>query len=212
MPIEADLTMEEHRIGENCAVFGVFAPGLDVARMACTALFAVQHRGEEAGGIAVSNHEWSVNHTGMGLVSQVLTENTLKMLKGGAAIGHNRYSTTGASKLENAQPVVLDEVDGKHLALAHNGNLINTLELAQTVKEDGREISATTDSMVMARALFRAYRDMPIEDAVKEVFPEFLGAYSLVILTCDELVAVRDPMGFPPLSFGRPHEYYCIAS
>jgi len=212
MPLEADSFLDDESIGESCAIFGAFAPEFDVARMAFFALFSMQHRGQESSGIAVANPEWIVSHTGMGLVSHVFNEHMLRMLKGVAAIGHNRYSTTGISRIENAQPVVFDQIPGKHLALAHNGNLVNAQMLYNDLVGSGAKLSATTDSVVMAHMLQEAYSEMPIEDAILEVFPQFKGAYSAVILTNNELIAVRDPMGFRPLCLGRRGENYCVAS
>lgn len=220
MPLEAEPLFDSEspeagddpRIGENCAVFGVYAPGHDVSRIAFFGLFSMQHRGQESSGIAVANPEWIVSHAGMGLVNQVFTEKTLKVLKGIAAIGHNRYSTTGASKIENAQPVVLDGVPGKHIALAHNGNIINAAELYQEVRSSGKNHIPTTDSAVMARVLLESYKDKSIEDAILDVFPRFIGAYSLLILTNDKLVAVRDPLGIRPLSIGKRNGHYMFSS
>lgn len=220
MPLEAEPFFdsgpqgggEDARIGENCAVFGVYAPGHDVSRVTFFGLFSMQHRGQESSGIAVSNPEWIVSHTGMGLVNQVFTEKTLKMLKGAAAIGHNRYSTTGASKIENAQPVTLDGIPGKHLALAHNGNLINAGALYQELRSEGANHIPTTDSAVMARMLLESYKDRTIEEAILDVFPRFIGAYSLLILTNDKLIAVRDLLGIRPLSIGKRGGQYMFAS
>ncbi len=132
--------------------------------------------------------------------------------EGAAAIGHNRYSTTGASKIENAQPVVLDSEPGKHLALAHNGNLINTAELYAELRAKGANHIPTTDSAVMARILLESYKTKSIEEAILEVFPRFTGAYSLLVLTNDKLIAVRDPLGIRPLSIGKRNGHYMFAS
>ncbi|MEP0814768.1 MAG: amidophosphoribosyltransferase [bacterium] len=212
--LEADSFLEANHVGENCAVFGVFSPARDVARITFYGLFTMQHRGQESSGIAVANPDWITCHVDMGLVSQVFKERTLRMLKGAAAIGHNRYSTTGSSKLENAQPVVIDDTPGKHIALAHNGNLVNSIELLRELGGNGRAYGggASTDSYLMARILSDAYKTKPIEDAIMEVFPRFRGAYSLLILTNSELIAVRDPLGIRPLSIGKIGNEYCFAS
>jgi amidophosphoribosyltransferase len=214
MPLETDDSVFERGrgIGESCAVFGVFGPDLDVSRITFFGLFSMQHRGQESSGIAVANPEWIVSHVDMGLVSHVFNERTLRMLKGIAAIGHNRYSTTGDSKRENAQPVVLDHIPGKHLALAHNGNLVNTRELYAELQKLGIRSTATTDSVLMAHLILEEYKDSTIEEALMKALPRFRGAYSLALLTNNELIAARDPHGFRPLCIGARDNNFCIAS
>jgi amidophosphoribosyltransferase len=188
---------------DQCGVFGVFAPGrdVDVARLTYFGIYALQHRGQESAGIAVSDGERIRCHKNMGLVSQVFEERDLARLRGGIAIGHTRYSTTGSSWLCNAQPIMVETPYGP-LAVAHNGNIVNTRHLRRQLEEDGVSFESTNDSEVLARCLASMYRG-DIVRAVRETMAEVQGAYSVAVLTRNELVGFRDPNGIRPL---------CVAS
>lgn len=187
---------------EECGIFGVFAPGEDVARLTFFGLFALQHRGQESAGIAVSDGETISVHKEMGLVTQVFTEKALTGLRGHIAIGHTRYSTTGSSVLRNAQPLHCCLHTGT-VAVAHNGNLINTEELRREMEADGVAFESTNDSEVIAR-LIAGQRDADtLAEAVRGAMRRIRGAYSLAILTETQLVGVRDPYGVRPLCLGR---------
>ena len=185
---------------EECGIFGIFAPGEDVARITYFGLFALQHRGQESAGIAVSNGREIIVHKEMGLVTQVFDEATLRALRGSIAIGHTRYSTTGSSVVRNAQPICCTFAS-RQLAVAHNGNLINTAALRAELQAQGVDFTSTNDSEVIALLLSR-HPGEGLEAALREVLPKLHGAYSLVIMGRDQLVAVRDPHGVRPLCLG----------
>jgi amidophosphoribosyltransferase len=196
---------------EECGVIGVFAPYEDVARMTFFGLYALQHRGQEAAGIAVADGQTISMHKGVGLVSQVFTANTMAELKGHYAIGHTRYSTTGSSLLRNAQPFMIETIHGP-LALAHNGNLINSTELRNELMEHGVGLSSSSDTEVMTMMLARN-GGSTWEERIKTAMKKWIGAYSLVILTRDCVYAVRDPWGFRPLCIGLlPSGGHAVAS
>lgn len=196
---------------DECGVFGIFAPGEEVARICFFGLFALQHRGQESAGIAVSNGHSLLLHKDMGLVTQVFDEDSIAHLIGDSAIGHTRYSTTGSSVLCNAQPIISTSVVGD-IAVAHNGNLVNTEKLRLEMEASGCTFETTNDSEVIAQML-AFYNRGSIEDAVKEVMSRIQGAYSLVVLTPDKLLAVRDPYGIRPLCVGRMGKgHYVVAS
>ncbi len=185
---------------EECGVIGIFAPNEDVARMAYFGLYALQHRGQEAAGIAVADGQ-SINLIkNTGLVSQVFTPQNLAGLRGSYAIGHTRYSTTGSSLLRNAQPFSFETIHGP-LALAHNGNLINSYELRQDLLRKGVGLSSTSDTEVITLMLAGA-EGANWGERIRNTMPRWKGAYSLVLLTSDCVFAVRDPWGFHPLSVG----------
>jgi amidophosphoribosyltransferase len=214
---------------EACGVFGVWAPGEDVAKLAYYGLYALQHRGQESAGIAVSDGSRIMVHKEMGLVAQVFDEPALTALRGHIAVGHCRYSTTGASVWANAQPT-FRSTPTTSLALGHNGNLINTRELAALLGEAGQgsgEIAATSDTDVLT-ALFVSDRVPPgdagtptevragaptgVEAAAAAVLPLAKGAYSLVFMDEQTLYAARDPHGFRPLVLGRLKGGWVVAS
>ncbi|MEK7848812.1 MAG: amidophosphoribosyltransferase, partial [Chloroflexota bacterium] len=195
---------------EACGIFGVYAPGEDVARLTFYALFALQHRGQESSGIATADGHHIHAHTGMGLVAQVFTERTIARLGGRSAIGHHRYSTTGSSRLANAQPVLL-EGPGDHLALAHNGNIINAPPLRQELEEQGLTFRSSTDSEVIAQ-LIQTAPGRDILARIRHVCNRLRGAYSLTILTPDGLIGVRDPFGVRPLCLGQLDGGWVLAS
>ncbi len=194
---------------DECGVFGLYAPEHDVARMAYFALYALQHRGQESAGIATVQDGLIITTREQGLVNQVFDEPKLRALAGDMAIGHVRYSTTGSSAWENAQPVWRS--DRRELALAHNGNLINAVELHSQLRERGVEFRSTSDSEIIA-ALLSDHEGPRIEDAVTEVMPQLAGAYSTVVMTRDAVVAFRDPAGLRPLVLGQLGDRYCVAS
>jgi amidophosphoribosyltransferase len=194
---------------DECGVFGVFAPEHDVARLAYFALYALQHRGQESAGIATAEDGHIMALRDLGLVSQVFDEPKLQALGGQMAIGHVRYSTTGSSAWENSQPI--HRSDRRELALAHNGNLINALELHLGLRERGVRFSSTSDSEIIA-ALLSMHEEDDIEDAVEDVLPQLEGAFSTVVMTTDKVVAFRDPAGLRPLAIGQIGDRYCVAS
>lgn len=185
---------------EECGVVAIFAPNEDVARMAFYGLFALQHRGQEAAGIAVSDGHAIRMYKDVGLVSQVFTPANLAPLTGNFAIGHNRYSTTGSSTARNAQPFLLETRHGP-VAVAHNGNLINSADLRQKLLENGVGLFSSSDTEVIAQMLAGAEGSSTFE-RLKNAMLSWKGAYSLVILTIDGVFVARDPWGFRPLSVG----------
>ena len=168
---------------DECGVFGVYAPESDVARLAYFALYALQHRGQESAGIAAAQGGHIMTLRDLGLVSQVFDEQKLRALTGEMALGHVRYSTTGSSAWENAQPV--HRSDRRELALAHNGNLINAVELHDELRAKGVELRSTSDSELIA-ALLSTHEAERIEDAVADVVPRLEGALSTVVMTTVE--------------------------
>ena len=186
---------------EECGVFGIFAPGEEVARITFFGLFALQHRGQESAGIAVSNGRQLRIHKDMGLVTQVFDEDVIKSLPGISAIGHTRYSTTGSSVLCNAQPLSCFS-EFSEIAVAHNGNLVNTNSLREELLAEGCVFETTNDSEVIAQLLARLHKGC-IEETVQEAMTHLQGAYSLVVLTPDKLIGVRDPYGIRPLCIGH---------
>jgi amidophosphoribosyltransferase len=186
---------------EECGLIGVYAPNEDVARMAFFGLFALQHRGEEAAGIAVADGQAIRLHKDIGLVTAVFTPQDLAPLQGHYAIGHTRYSTTGASLARNAQPVLIETQHGP-LAVGHNGNLVNAAELRRELLLRGVGLSSTSDSEIFPMMLASA-GGATWDERIKNAMPKWRGAYSLVILTRDGVFAVRDPWGFRPLNVGR---------
>jgi len=195
---------------EACGVFGIYAPDEDVARLTFFALFALQHRGQESAGIAAADGENIQVCTGMGLVSQVFSEAFLSKLSGNIAIGHNRYSTLGSSRMANAQPIIVGEGD-EMIALAHNGNIVNAEYLHQELSELGYTFRTTTDSEVIANLILSA----PGNDLIAKIryaISRLQGAYSLTILTRNRLLAVRDPLGVRPLCLGSSDGGWVVAS
>ena len=194
---------------DECGVFGVYAPESEVARLAYFGLFALQHRGQESAGIAACEDGHIMTVRDLGLVSQVFDEQKLKALTGDMAVGHVRYSTTGSSAWENAQPVYRS--DHRHLALAHNGNLINAVELHGELLDKGVSFRSTSDSEIIA-ALLSTHPADTIEEALAETLPRLQGAFSTVVMTTDKLVAFRDGAGLRPLSLGKIGERWVVAS
>lgn len=186
---------------ESCGVFGVYAPDEDVARIAFFGLYALQHRGQESAGIATSNSHTLYLKTGMGLVSQVFDEDDLGYLPGKFAIGHTRYSTTGASRLDNAQPFRVSGPNGE-LALGHNGNIVNAAVLREDMKREGIQFTTGSDSEVIAQMLVNA-PGAGWKERWAHVMRKLNGAYSLAVITPEAMMMARDPMGNRPLCLGR---------
>lgn len=221
-----DLMPGEKGPQDACGVFGVWAPGEDVAKLTYYGLYALQHRGQESAGIATSNGQQILVYKDMGLVSQVFDERSLSTLRGHMAVGHCRYSTTGGSTWENAQPT-LGGHDTGTVALAHNGNLINSAELlelvearAETPEVDGTwrglskgELSRgnTTDTALVT-ALLAGEQDRSLEEAAMELLPQLRGAFCFVFMNEDTLYAARDPQGLRPLVIGRLERGWVVAS
>jgi amidophosphoribosyltransferase len=195
---------------ESCGVFGIYAPGINVAQTTFFALFALQHRGQESAGIAVSDGNGIKLHTRMGLVSQAFTETDLALLQGYVGIGHNRYSTTGSSKPMNAQPIIAKS-EGLSIALAHNGNIINARLLRDELQQRGYQFNTSSDSEVIGN-LILASSGQNWQEKIEHATHRLQGAYSLVILAEDKLIGVRDPFGVRPLCLGTIDGGWCIAS
>ncbi|MDO8658387.1 MAG: amidophosphoribosyltransferase [Candidatus Levybacteria bacterium] len=198
------------KLHDKCAVFGIYDPGLDVARISYYALYGLQHRGQESSGIAVSNGKRFKLRRGMGLVRDVFKKekDIARLGKGMIAVGHNRYSTTGSSHICNAQPFHLEK-DGRQIIIAHNGNIVNTKELKAKVKEI--KLNSTTDTEVIGALLLES-KKTTWEERFDEVLPQVEGAYSLVIATRDLLFGIRDPHGVRPLVIGQLNDGWVLSS
>ena len=214
---EIDRNLDETGVKEECGVFGIYDfDGRDVASTIYYGLFALQHRGQESCGIAVSETSGPkgkvVSYKGMGLVNEVFTQDNLEMMKGDIGVGHVRYSTAGASTRENAQPLVLNYVKGT-LALAHNGNLINAAALRHDLEYTGAIFQTTIDSEVIAYQIARErLQTNTVEEAVNRACQKIQGAYSLVVMSPRKLIGARDPYGFKPLCIGKRENSYIITS
>ncbi|MDT4937899.1 MAG: amidophosphoribosyltransferase, partial [Pseudonocardiales bacterium] len=211
-----DLSPDESGPQDACGVFGVWAPGEQVSKLTYFGLYALQHRGQEAAGMAVSDGSTLVVYKDLGLVSQVFDETTLAALQGHIAVGHTRYSTTGSTTWENAQPSFRTTSTGTGLALGHNGNLVNTADLAEEARAAGviggdRGLGATTDSDLLT-AMLASRPDVSVEQAAVEVLPKLRGAYSLVFMDEHTLYAARDPQGVRPLVLGRLERGWVVTS
>ncbi len=212
-----DLLPGEKGPQDQCGVFGVWAPGEEVAKLTYFGLYALQHRGQESAGIATSNGKKLTVYKDMGLVSQVFTESALEALVGHVAIGHTRYSTTGSSSWRNAQPTLGRTASGT-VALGHNGNLTNTAELLEMLRsrypdQSENEITGgnTTDTAVLT-ALLAGNPDNSLEGTAMELLPKVRGAFSLVFMDEQTLYAARDPQGVRPLVLGRLNSGWVVAS
>jgi len=195
---------------EECGVFGIFAPGEDVARLTFFGLYALQHRGQESAGIATSDGDHLSIRTRIGLVSQAFTEDDLQLLPGHIAVGHARYSTQGSSNARNAGPMVAQCSAGP-IAVAHNGNLTNAMRLREELEEQGERFLTSTDSEVLTRLIaVTPGETLPVK--TRRAMARMIGAYSLCILGRDRLLAVRDPLGVRPLCLGRLGGFWVVAS
>ena len=195
---------------EACGVFGVYGEGVEAARITYFGLYALQHRGQESAGIASSDGAELRFYKDMGLVSQVFTEDILRQLEGFIACGHNRYSTTGGSRPENAQPVFADGDLGR-IFVAHNGNLVNSPTLRRRLERGGATFRTTTDSELIA-ALIAGAPGPTWEARITWAMPRMVGSYSLVMMTRDRLIGARDPLGNRPLCIGRRGHAWVFAS
>ncbi|MGH8826912.1 MAG: amidophosphoribosyltransferase, partial [Jiangellaceae bacterium] len=211
-----DIDPQEKGPQDACGLFGVWAPGEDVAKLTYFGLYALQHRGQESAGIAVGNAEQILVYKDMGLVSQVFDESTLNSLTGHVAVGHTRYSTTGSSEWQNAQPT-LGATPAGTVALAHNGNLTNTADLLDLVRSRvgtavGELRYGNTTDTALVTALLGSYADRSLEESAVEVLPQLAGAFSLVFADESALYAARDPQGVRPLVLGRLERGWVVAS
>ncbi len=199
----------EPRKREECGIFGIYGHE-DAAKLTYFGLYALQHRGQESAGIAVSDGCQIQDYKHMGLVPDVFDEQTLNQLRGHMAIGHVRYSTTGSSLLSNAQPFVVFH-DNEHYAIGHNGNLINAYELRRELESNGAIFQSTMDTEVVMHLMAKNLKH-GIDQALVEVMTRIKGAYSLVMCTKDKLIGVRDPRGFRPLCLGKLNDSHVLAS
>ena len=213
--------LDENEPREECGVFGVWAPGEDVAKLSYYGLYALQHRGQEAAGIAVSDGSQIVVFKDLGLVSQVFDEQTLAAMPGHIAVGHCRYSTTGSTTWENAQPIFRNTAAGTGVALGHNGNLVNTADLAARARQAGlidargsssAAVPATTDSDILGALLAHDTADTTLEQAALNLLPTVRGAFCLTFMDENTLYAARDPYGVRPLVLGRLDRGWVVAS
>lgn len=195
---------------ECCAVAGIYAPNEDVARLTFFTLFALQHRGQESSGIATTNGKRIQIYANMGLVSQVFNEDSLSQLTGDIAIGHNRYSTSGSSRIRNVQPIIVGE-DSNTIAIAHNGNIVNAEHLYQELSDHSYTFRSSTDTEVIANLIVSApHKDWV--DKIRYAMHRLQGAYSLTLMTNHRLFGVRDPLGIRPLCLGAINGGWVIAS
>jgi amidophosphoribosyltransferase len=197
-------------LGEKCGIFGVYQHP-EAAKLTYLGLYALQHRGQESSGIVSSDGNTLHAEIGMGLVADVFNERRLAKLPGHMAIGHNRYSTTGSTLLRNAQPMVIGYAGGS-LAIGHNGNIVNAIEIRQDLEQQGAIFRSTTDTEVIVHLIARS-TETRLADQVVDALRRVQGAYSLLLMTEKELIGVRDPYGFRPLVLGRlGEETYILSS
>ncbi len=198
------------KLGEKCAVFGIYGKGLDVSRLAFFGLYSLQHRGQENSGIATTDGEEIFCHKGTGLVAQVFNEKIIQSLPGYIAVGHNRYSTSSGLGIEYAHPI---EVSDKSMTLVHNGNLPSTTLLVNFLKTKGLEFPKASDSMIITEAIHSIVKKgVPIEEAIEQIFPLMTGSFSLLIMTKNKLIALRDQFGIRPLSIAKLNGGFVFAS
>ena len=197
-------------INEKCGVFGIYGHK-EASTITYHGLFALQHRGQESSGIVTTDGRLSYKHLGMGLVADIFSEpKVLDELKGHIAIGHNRYSTTGASKIANIQPLVFNLFNYK-IAISHNGNLVNTTSLRKKLMEEGTIFQTTTDTELIIHLIAKS-KSKKMADKIRDALNNVTGAYSMVLMTEKNLIAVRDSYGFRPLCLGKLGDSYVIAS
>jgi amidophosphoribosyltransferase len=190
------------RMHEECGLFGIDAPGEDVANLTYFGLYALQHRGQESAGIATADGHGLRVHKDMGLVAQAFDQAALERLTGHLALGHTRYSTTGSNRLENAQPMLVEHPQLGAIGIAHNGNLTNAEPLRRGLEHDGVRFKTSSDTEVIAEVLART-NGFDVLSVLRRGLPRLQGAYCLLVLTRDSLVGVRDPLGIRPLCLGR---------
>ncbi|MDP2940042.1 MAG: amidophosphoribosyltransferase [Candidatus Omnitrophota bacterium] len=200
---------EYYKPKEYCGLFGIYGHK-DASKLTYLGLYALQHRGEESCGIVSSDANQLYSQKGMGLVNDVFNEVSLNVLKGQLAIGHVRYSTTGSSLVKNAQPLFVDYLKGS-LAIAHNGNLINSTQLRQDLERNGSIFQTTTDSEIILQLMVRS-QEVGLKEKLIYALKSIKGAYSLVMMTEDTLIGARDPLGFRPLWLGKVDGSFCLAS
>ena len=206
------IEITEDKMTEECGVFGIYSSddSTDVANLTYLGLHALQHRGQESAGICVNDQGEFNLHKDMGLVTSIFDEDKLAALEGQSAVGHVRYSTTGSSMMANAQPLLTNSIKGD-LAIAHNGNLVNGEEMRNNLESQGSIFHSTLDTEVLAHLVARSFKD-DITEALKHSFQQISGAFSIVAMTEDCLMAARDPQGFRPLSLGKLDDSYIVAS
>jgi len=210
--LEVSVSVEDSNLDafhEECGVFGVHGHP-EAANLAYLGLYALQHRGQESAGIVSSNGKSLIAHRGMGLVADIFNTEILSRLEGTSAIGHNRYSTTGSTSIQNCQPLLVTHKRGG-LALAHNGNLVNFAELREQLEENGTVFQSSSDSEVMIHLIASSHATT-LPGRVAEALAQVRGAYSLVVLTEHEMIAVRDPHGFRPLVLGKLNDATIVTS
>lgn len=204
---------EDHKLKEECGIFGIYNKNdLDTARLVYYGLYALQHRGQESCGIAINDDNHITCYKDMGLVSEVFNDYILNQMKGNIAIGHDRYSTTGMSTRENAQPLTAKYVKGT-LTIAHNGNISNAPKLRKELQEQGAVFQTTNDSEIIAFLIARErLKTQSIEEAVSAVVPKLEGSFALLVMSPKKLIAVRDPYGIRPLCMGMIEDSYVFSS
>lgn len=204
------IEIEANKWKEECGVFGVYSREEDVAMMTYLGLYALQHRGQESAGIAITDGAWMDVTRGMGLVNEVFRHQVPHMDNQYIAIGHVRYSTTGSSLLANTQPLIVNYAGGK-ISLAHNGNLTNAAEIRHQLEQEGTIFQTSIDSEVFVNLIARS-RKGTVEEKIVESLQKIQGAYCLTIMTEDKLIGVRDPQGFRPLCVGKLDDTWVISS
>lgn len=204
--------VDRDKMKEECGVFAIYNEHFNysVSHITYLGLHALQHRGQESGGICVNDKGDFKNHKDMGLITTIFDDDILTKLKGNMAIGHVRYSTAGSSQLVNAQPLLTNSIKGD-LALAHNGNIVNDDELRENLEAQGSIFHSTLDTEILAHLVARSFKDDIIE-AFTHSLQQLKGAFSMVAMTEDSLIAARDPHGFRPLALGRLGNSYVVAS
>jgi len=201
--------MNSDKFHEECGVAGVYA-NEDAANLVYLSLYALQHRGQEGAGIAVSNRNEMTVEKGMGLVADIFSQQKLDNLKGDIAVGHNRYSTTGISELQNTQPITVT-INSGAISIAHNGNIVNAEEIKDELVRQGAIFGSTSDSEVVVHLIAKSKKEDLIE-SITHSLKQLKGAFSLLIMTNDKLIGVRDPMGMRPLVLGKLKSGYILAS
>lgn len=204
------MTETDDKPRDECGVFGIYGRRTDVAKFTYYGLYGIQHRGQESAGIAVSDGESIELHKGLGLVSEVFSDESLGKLRGHISVGHVRYSTTGSPSVVNAQPLVFRYLQGQ-VAVAHNGNVTNAVTLQRSLAHNGAVFQSTCDTEIFINLIARYGQDS-LENALMKCMIDIRGAYSLVLMTRDKLVGMRDPYGVRPLCLGRRGKAHILSS